>query len=173
MASDGKRFLASLMGIKLSEDPPKLQSMVPDRISNEIRAGKLPRFNPSALILEKGENCYFMDRSALAVKQKEKSYQSHRGGGGYRVTKNCTIFSSHGRTTPVVQKWYEFKEGVVFITNKRIIFVEPEYSFEEKMSALTAVIPYSDAVGLQFGNKTITLLLPQATLMAHVLKMLH
>ena len=173
MASEGKRFLASLMGIKLSEDPPQLNSLVPQRISNEIMSGQLPRFHPSTIMLEQGESCHFMDRAALVLKRKEKSYQSHRNGSGYKVSKRWTIYSTNGRTTPVVQEWYEYKEGVVFVTNKRIIFIEPDSGFEKKLRNLTALIPYSDAIGLQFGGQVITLLLPQATLMASVLRMLN
>jgi len=38
---------------------------------------------------------------------------------------------------------------------------------------LTAVIPYTDAVALQFGSQTINLMMPQAQLMAIVLQMVH
>lgn len=69
--------------------------------------------------------------------------------------------------------WYEFKEGVVFVTNQRIIFVAPENGFEKKIKNLTAVIPYNDAVALQFGSQTITIMLPQAQLMAMVLQMVN
>jgi hypothetical protein len=73
----------------------------------------------------------------------------------------------------VEQEWYEFKDGVIFVTNERIIFVAPEHGFEKKIKNLTAVVPYTDAVALQFGSQTITLMLPQAQLMAMVLQMVN
>ncbi len=173
MSSKGKRFVASLFGIRLSEDAPQLQSLVPQRVSNEIMTGQLPKFNPSTIMLGKNETCHFMDRCALAVKQKERSYQTHRGGSSFKVTKNWTMHSSNGHVRPIDQEWFEFKEGVVFVTNERIIFVAPEHGFEKKIKNLTAVIPYNDAVALQFGSQTLNLMMPQAQLMAMVLQMIH
>ncbi|MDF2872844.1 MAG: hypothetical protein K0R05_4419 [Anaerocolumna sp.] len=173
MASKGKRVIASLFGIHLNEDTPQLQSLVPQRISSEIMTGQLPSFSPSTIMLGQNETCHFMDKAALAVKQKEKSYQTHRSGNSYRLTKNYTIHSSNGRTSPVEQEWFEFKEGVVFVTNERIIFVAPEHGFEKKIINLTAFIPYTDAIALQFGSQTINLILPQSQLIAMVLQMVH
>ena len=173
MAGKGKRFVASLFGIHLSEDAPKLESLVPQRVSNAITTGQLPSFSPNTLMLGKGETCHFMDRAALAVKQKERSYRTHRGGNSFKITNNWTVHSSNGTARPVDQEWYEFKEGVVFVTNERIIFVSPEHGFEKKIKNLTAVIPYSDAIALQFGSQTLNLMMPQAQLMAIVLQMIH
>ena len=173
MSSKGERFVASIFGIRLSEDVPQLQSLVPKRISNQIMTGQLPKFNPSTIMLGKNETCHFMDKAALVIKQKERSYATRLSGSSYKMTKNWTIHSSNGRTKPVVQEWYEFKEGVAFVTNERIIFVAPEHGFEKKIKNLTAVIPYTDAVALQFGSQTINLMMPQAQLMAIVLQMVH
>lgn len=60
MAGKGSRFVASLFGVHLSEDAPQLQSLVPQRISNEIMTGQLPKFNPSTILLGKNEICHFM-----------------------------------------------------------------------------------------------------------------
>lgn len=173
MAGNGRRFWASLFGIKLSEDVPNLQSLVPQRVANNIITGQIPKFHPSTIMLGKNETCHFMDKAALVVKQKEKSYATQRTGSSFRMTKNWTMHSSNGRTKPIEQEWFEFKEGVVFVTNERIIFVAPEHGFEKKVKNLTAVIPYTDAVALQFGSQTINLMMPQAQLMAMVLQMVH
>ena len=93
--------------------------------------GKLLKFNPSMLMLGKNEICHFMDKAALVVKQKEKTYHSQKNGGSYKITKNYTIHSSHSNMKPFEQEWYEFKEGIVFVINQRIIFVESEYGFEK------------------------------------------
>ena len=46
------------------------------------------------------------------------------------------------------------------------------WGFEKEIKNLTAVIPYSDAIELQFGNKMITIMLPQVELFAMILKMI-
>lgn len=173
MSSKGTRFFASLFGIRLSEDAPQIVSLVPQKVSNEIMTGQLPTFRPSTLLLEQNETCHFMDKCAIVIKKKEKSYHTKRHGGGYKLTKNYTMYSSGGTTRPLEQEWYEYKEGIVFVTNKRIIFVEPENGFEKKIKSLSAVVPYTDAISLQFGNQTITLMMQQAQLMTIVLQMIH
>jgi hypothetical protein len=167
------KIIAGLLGVHVNEEPPNLISLVPQRISNEIMSGQLPKFNPSTIMLGKNETCHFMDRAALVVKQKERSYASHRRGSSYKVTKNWTMHSTRGNVKPIEQEWYEFKEGVVFVTNERIIFVAPEHGFEKKIKNLSAVVPYNDAITLQFGSQMINIMMPQAQLMVKVLQMIH
>ena len=173
MSSKSKQFLASLFGIRINEEPPQLQSLVPARVSSEIKSGVLPRFNPNTIMLGKNEICHFMDRAALVVKKTEKSYQSRRTTGSYKVTRNYSVHTGGGMIKPVEQTWYEYKEGILFITNERIVFVSQENGFEKKVKNLTAVIPYNDAIALQFGNQTVTIVLPQPLLAAMVIKMMY
>ena len=172
MSSNGKRLLASFFGIHLNEDLPQLQSLVPERVANEIVSGALPRFKPATIMLAQNETCHFMDRAALAVQKTEKSYWKRRSGSSYKITKNWTIHSGSGLIKPVEQSWYEFKEGVIFVTNERIIFVAPKKRKEKKLKKLTAIIPYTDAIAFQFGSETITVVVPQSELIALVIKML-
>lgn len=173
MSGKGTRFFASLFGIRLSEDTPEIHSLVPLGVENQILAGKLPIFRPSTLMLGQNETCHFMDQCAIVVKQKERSYQKRRSGSSYKLTKNYTMYSGGGITRPIDQEWYEYKLGVVFVTNKRIIFVQDEYGFEKQLKSLSAVTPYSDALSMQFGNQTISLMMSTGQLMAMVLQMVH
>lgn len=173
MSCNGKRFVASLFGIHLSENIPVFQSLVPQRISNEIMAGKLLKFNPSTIMLKNNETCHFMDKAAIVVKKKERSYYSCKYDKSYKITKNLTMHSSNRLTNPVDQEWYEFTEGVVFVTNARIIFVALEDGFEKEIKNLTFVVPYNNAVALQFGNQTLNLIMPMPKLMVSVLNMVH
>lgn len=172
MINNGKKLLATLLGIHLNEDPPQLQSLVPKRVVNEISARTLPIFNPATIMLEQNETCHFMDRAALVIRNTERSYRTRRSGNSYKITKNWTLHSGAGMTKPVEQSWYEFREGIIFVTNARIIFVASENGFEKKISNLTAIIPYTDAIALQFGSQTITIMVPQPQLMALVIKMI-
>lgn len=110
-------------------------------------------------MMGKNENCHFMDKAALSAKQKERSYATHRLGKSFKVTNNWTMHSTNGRAKPIDQEWFEFKEGGVFVTNEKIIFVAPENGFEKNIKNLTAVISYTDAVALQFGSQTLNLMM--------------
>ena len=70
MSSKGERFVASIFGIRLSEDVPQLQSLVPKRISNQIMTGQLPKFNPSTIMLGRMKHVILLDKAALVIKQK-------------------------------------------------------------------------------------------------------
>lgn len=167
-----KQLLASFFGIRISDDKPDLVTLVPPRISNEVKNGQLPIFRPTTIKLNANEVCHYMDRAALVVKKSERSYSSSKAGGGYRVSKNFRMYSSKRYTRPIDQEWYEYRTGVIFITNKRIIFVAAEDGFEKEISKLTSIIPYSDTVGLQFGSKIINFLTPQSHLILSILQML-
>jgi hypothetical protein len=51
-------------------------------------------------------------------------------------------------------------KGLLFITNRRIIFVAKKNPFEKSFKALTAKISYSDAIEFQFGSKYMSLVVP-------------
>lgn len=86
--------------------------------------------------------------------------------------KGVTYRIGASRGIPVKKRVQEYTNGLLYITNQRIIFVAREKGFEKKVKDLTATIPYSDAVGLQFGGKTYCLLLPQSDLVVRTLRIL-
>ena len=52
------------------------------------------------------------------------------------------------------------------------MFVAGKNGFEQKLSKLTAVTEYSNAIELQFGNKTYRVLLPDGCLAKDVLDLI-
>lgn len=172
MSSNSKRWFSALFGIHLSEDPPKLESLVPARISADIMNGKLPVFHPSTLFLEPNETCHFMDRAALVCQVKENGSISKRYGGTNRSLLR-SFFGDIRVTRPFEQSWTEYKEGIIFVTNKRIVFIEPNNGFEEKISRLTTAVPYEDAIVLQFGKKHVALIVSDSQLIHRILKLIY
>lgn len=60
---------------------------------------------------------------------------------------------------------------MIYVTSKRIIFVADKNAFDKKCSSLTACVPYSNAVKLQFGTKTFTLMVPNGGAINDVVNM--
>lgn len=75
--------------------------------------------------------------------------------------------------TPVEDITQEETKGLVYITDKRVIFVADKNAFDKKLSTLTACVPYSNALKLQFGTKTYTLMVPDGRAMSNTINMIN
>lgn len=142
--------------------PPTMSSVFPGAAVSVLDQGNLPTLNISTLILASGEICHFVDK-ACQVTQKTIRHTRHRSRGtSFRIAKGITYHTGGGLSSPVEEVIPVYTPGYLYITNKRIIFTAREKAFDKKLSALSALTPYCDAVGLQFGSKTFNLLLPSA-----------
>ena len=149
-------FLSTLFGIIPPEQPPELNTIFPSAAAQKIRNGSLPTIQPDKIILSAGEVCHFVDVGAALTEKKR--YRSTRTGGSYHMWKGYTAHIGHSDTVPISEP--EYTKGIFYITNQRVIFVASKNGFDKKINKITAVTPYSDAIGLQFGSKTYTILLP-------------
>lgn len=138
------------------KQPPTLQSIFPTQARALVAQGKLPTLQTDKLVLGAGEVCHFVDMAAIVTEK--KYYKSERTGASYRVWKGFTMHTGDSTSVPVTEP--EYTKGVLFFTNKRIVFVANKYGFDQKIAKLSAKSFYSDAVELQFGNKTYVLMLP-------------
>lgn len=149
-------ILTTLFGIVPPEKPPELSSIYPNQAAQYVQKGKLPTIQVDKLILNQGEVCHFVDVAAAITEKKR--YKSVRSGGSYRIFKGYTAHLGRSESVPVAES--EYTKGIFFITNQRIVFVANKNGFEQKISKLTAITPYSDGIGLQFNGKSYMLLLP-------------
>ena len=65
-----------------------------------------------------------------------------------------------------------FHAGVLYITNQRIIFQAKENGFDKSFKYLTAFVPYSNGIELQFGNKSYTLLLQDGAVVNQTIQLI-
>ena len=64
-------------------------------------------------------------------------------------------------------------KGLLYVTNKRIIFVSDKNAFDKKLKSLTAITPYSNAVQLQFSSKTYTVLVPDGGVVSALVSLIN
>lgn len=152
--------------------PPQMLSLLPVAVSQMIQNGTLPHLNVTTLVLTRGEVCHYVDKSCLVTKKVLKHYERKNNGVSIRVMKGVTYHTGGGHSHPIEQQIPVYTPGYLYITNKRIVFVAKENSFEKKLNNLTSITPYSDAIGLQFGSKTFNLLVPAADLAHKTLQLL-
>ena len=161
-------LLSYLLGVVPMEERPQLISIYPAAAATMIQSGSLPTVIADKIILAAGEVCHFVDVGAALTKKIRR--RSVYTGGSYRWTKNYT--GHHGQSESVPVSEPHFTKGVFYITNQRIIFVSGENGFDQKLSKLTAVTPFKDAIQLQFGSKSHTVLLPDGTIAKMTLDLL-
>lgn len=146
------------------------ESILPPAAAQEIYQGRLPRLNTNSIFLKSGEYCVYIDKAILTIQKKQKVYRhtgtNHKGlFGDYRV--------SHGRGyAKEYNEPFQYK-GILYITNRRVIFQAKENSFEKDHSRLTSIAPFSNAVFLQYGEKMYQLIVADGGLVNQVLHLVN
>lgn len=152
---------------------PKQQTQITDSIlplaaKNEIMASRLPQLNTDKIFKKKGEYCAYIDKAILNlhVKKRMSQHIGHTSPGLFKGTRIGT-----GITKPIEYEEIKQQKGILYITNKRVIFQAPQNAFDKQHKYLTSIEPYSNAVVLQYGEKTYELVVPDGSIVNHVLKL--
>lgn len=152
-------LLTDLFGNSMKNDD-NIPGIMPEGAIDQIHRGILPTINTSQIMLTNGEVCHFAERAIRISEKKTKHYEGGSQGISIRVMKGVTYRTGKHKGIPVEDISYVKTKGLFYVTNKRIIFVSDGQGFEKKFKTLTACVPFSNAIKLQFGNTTITLMLP-------------
>ena len=147
---------------------PTVTTILPDLAKQEIYQGRLPQLNTTNIFLKSGETCCFIDKAILMKQKVTKNYQRI----GYSVPglfKGTRI--NVGNMTPKERVHTEYFRGIIYITNKRIIFQAQQNGFDKQHRYISAVMPYSNAIELQYGNTTHQLLVPDGGVVAKAINL--
>jgi len=150
---------------------PTVTSILPDIAKQEILRGRLPILNTSKIFLRAGEICHYIDKAIYEKKTIRKRYV--RRNTGYSVPglfKGTRINIGGGNTDVVDNVQYDTYRGILYITNKRLIFVGEQGGFEKKIADLIAISPYSNCVELQFSNDIYKIFVPNGNVTNAVLQ---
>lgn len=77
-----------------------------------------------------------------------------------------------GTTDAVDNVTYSTHPGILYITNKRMIFVGDQMGFDKKLDDMIALTPYSNCVEIQFSKETYKIFVPDGNVTHAVLQML-
>lgn len=167
-------LLENILGIWPPEipDPPIMTSVLPAVAINDIRAGKLPKLNVSNISLGNGEICHYIDEACLVTKKIEKHYHRRNNGMSFKIAKGMYYHTGDSNGHPIEYEIPIYTKGYLCITNKRVVFVSKEKGFDKKIKAISSITPYTDAIGLQFGEKIFNVLLPSSDIANMVLNLL-
>lgn len=159
-------FFDALFGNK---QLPAVTSILPYAAVQEIMAGRLPILNADTLFLKKGEQIHFIDK-AINMEVKTKKTYEHIGFSTPGLFKGNRV--NYGRGRPIERQENVFYAGVLYITNQRIVFQAKQTGFDKGFRYLSAYVPYTNGIELQFGNKSYTLLVSDGSVVNQTLKLI-
>lgn len=162
-------FFSDLFGISQASD--NIPAIMPRGAINQINRGILPIINTDKILMTKGEKCHFVERAILITEKVSRHYEGRSNGYSVKLTKHVTYRTGKNKGVPVEDMTQIKTKGLIYVTSKRIIFVADKNAFDKKCSSLTACVPYSNAVKLQFGTKTFTLMVPNGGAINDVVNM--
>ena len=152
---------------------PIVTTILPDVARQEIMRGRLPILNTNKIFLKAGEQCHYIDNAIYEKKTVKKRYV--RRNNGYSVPglfKGTRINMGGGHTDVIDNVSYDTIRGILYITNKRIIFVGDQTGFDKKISDLIALTPYSNCVELQFSKDNYKIFVPDGNVTHMVLQLI-
>lgn len=119
----------------------------------------LPVVTPNGLVLKDGEICHYQG-AAHTEKNSTRiaGYTSQHAGGSVRIAKGLSVHTGGTERQAVRETLTEKSNGILYITNKRIIFIAPKNAFDKPISSLTAYVPNQGHISLLFGNQSYDLI---------------
>lgn len=163
-------FFSDLFGNNQISD--NIPAIMPAGAIDQINRGILPVMNTDKILMTKGEKCHFAERAILITEKVSKHYEGRSNGYSVKLTKHVTYRTGRSKGVPVENVTQIKTKGLIYVTSKRIIFVADKNAFDKKCSTLTACVPYFNAVKLQFGTKTFTLMVPDGGAINDVVNMI-
>lgn len=152
---------------------PTVNSILPPNVISEISQGRLVHINTDKLFMKRGELCHYADRAILLVDKKEKTYRTKSYGGSVPgLLKGNRFHHGYSETKAQENIITEKYPGILFITNKRIVFTSKGYPFDKQFRYLSSVKPYLNAIELQYGSTIYSLVVPDGNLAYAVIQML-
>ena len=127
------------------------------------------------IYLQSGEKCYFKGIIQLVETKVQKDY----------------IHKSLGRSTPGLLKgnrwgssvsWRkeigehteaQYFTGILYVTNKRSIFVEKTKGYDKRHTSISAISEFSDGLEIQYGSKTFVIMTEAANRLYELYDKLH
>jgi len=114
---------------------------------------------PTGIVLQDGEICHYR---GAAYTQKNTSriagYTSQHAGGSVRIAKGLSVHTGGTNRQAVRETLTERSNGILYVTNKRIIFIAPKNAFDKSLKSLSAYIPSQGHIVILFGNSSYDLI---------------
>lgn len=158
------------MLLELKQQMKIMDSILPAAAKNEIMEGRLPQLNSEKILLRKNEYCHYVDKAILNIYMtKEITYRiGHSMPGIFKGT-HINVGTSKSKEYQEIKQ----QKGILYITNKRMIFQATKNSFDKQHRYLSTIEPYNNAVVLQYGKSTYEIIVEDGFVINRVLKLIN
>ena len=152
---------------------PMIQSILPAAAVQEILRGRLPILNTNKIFLKSGEQCHYIDKAIYEKKTvRKRDVRRNSGYSAPGLFKGTRVNFGRGRTDQVDNVTYQTLRGILYITNRRIIFQGDQEGFDVKADDLVAITPYSNCVELQTSKMHYKIFVPDGNVTQAVLQLI-
>lgn len=152
---------------------PTVQSILPVAAVQEIMHGRLPILNSNKIFLKAGETCHYIDKAIYEKRTVRKRYvRRNNGYSAPGLFKGTRINFGGGTTDQVDNDTYQTLRGILYITNRRIIFQGEQEGFTLKVDDLVAITPYSNCVEIQTSKAQYRIFVPNGNVTQAVLQLI-
>lgn len=124
-----------------------------DKLSPIEKLQRLVVSNPH-ISLATNEECYYQ-QEATAYKEKNVVTGRKSGGSGvsFRVAKGVYVRTGGGNSQVIRENVGEYFDGMLYITNLRMVLLTPKYGFDIPFSKITRIENHPDGFQIYSGAK--------------------
>jgi hypothetical protein len=119
--------------------------------------------NDVSIMLGENEYCFYKDKSFIYEEKEEiVGYKSRNDGVSIRIANGFSYRTGNG-DSKAIKKVKEIEhKGILYLTNKRVIYVCDKVGFEKKITDITSIQGAYSFLILQIGSKTYKFTTPSA-----------
>lgn len=155
----GFGWIIDIFKVLIDYSPNSSKSLMGSAGIKAINEGKLPNIQVKNLNLAVDETCCYAD-NAYTFKDKTitTGYTSRTNGVSIRLAKGLSYRTGGGNSQAIRQNQRTTYNGVLYITNRRIIFTSQDESFDKTFDKITSVQEMSDGLLIQIGSHTYSII---------------
>ena len=136
--------------------PKNYNSIMSKEIIDKIHVGELTNINVDTVNLGEDEYCYYVDRGQT---YKEKTittgYTGKSAGMSFKVADGVSYRTGSSGSRAIRETQRTTYNGILYITNKRVIYSSIDESFDKPIEKITSVMEIDGGLLIQIGSKTI------------------
>lgn len=165
----------SIFDVQKPNPMPELlpsQTILPTAAICQIESNSLTELNVPSLVLHKNEKCRFVDK-CYRINETQMTRNIRKSCGMSMPSlffKGVRYHSGSSYTSPVTEVQMQYIPGYLYITDRRILFTAKQCSMDKTLKSLSNYIPYSNAIGMQFGSTVVNFILPRPDLASKTLQ---
>lgn len=137
---------------------------------SDINNGKKPVILWENLLLGKNECCHYVDNAIYEKAITHTQYRRVTSGWGNRGNNGKRYYNSISSSTPYTTTEHKSYDGMLCVTNKRIIFTSKSNSFSFPITSIYSYEVFSNCVILHCNKGTYSVFVPNGNVVIKIIK---